>query len=117
MFSACSSLESLDLSSFDTRNVEDMSAMFWNCTNLKTLNITNFNTVEVRDMSAMFNGCKSLTSLDLSSFDMERVTTVANNFGGMLQNCDALSEVYTARNLKLSVPLPSGEWQDMSGAS
>ncbi len=117
MFSACSSLESLDLSSFDTRNVEDMSAMFWNCTNLKTLNITNFNTVEVRDMSAMFNGCKSLTSLDLSSFDMGRVTTVADNYGNMLQNCDALSEVYTARNLKLSVPLPSGEWQDMSGAS
>ena len=117
MFSACSSLESLDLSSFDTRNVEDMSAMFWNCTNLKTLNITNFNTVEVRDMSAMFNGCKSLTSLDLSSFDMGRVTTVADNYGNMLQNCDALSEVYTARNLKLSVPLPSGEWQDMSGES
>ena len=55
--------------------------------------------------------------MDLSSFDMGRVTTVANTFGGMLQNCDALSEVYTARNLNLSVPLPSGEWQDMSGAS
>ena len=117
LFSECRSLESLDLSSFDTRNVKNMFAMFRNCTNLKTLNISSFNTVEVQDMSDMFNGCRSLTSLDLSSFDMGRVTTVANNFGGMLQNCDALSEVYTARNLKLSVPLPSGEWQDMSGAS
>ncbi len=117
LFSECSSLESLDLSSFDTRNVKNMFAMFRNCTNLKTLNISSFNTVEVQDMSDMFNGCRSLTSLDLSSFDMGRVTTVANTFGGMLQNCDALSEVYTARNLNLSVPLPSGEWQDMSGAS
>ena len=60
---------------------------------------------------------EGLEKLDLSSFDMGRVTTVADNYGNMLQNCDALSEVYTARNLKLSVPLPSGEWQDMSGAS
>ena len=83
LFSECSSLESLDLSSFDTRNVKNMFAMFRNCTNLKTLNISSFNTVEVQDMSDMFNGCRSLTSLDLSSFDTSSVTDMSHMFRAM----------------------------------
>ena len=39
MFYYCSSLESIDLSSFITTNVNDMSQMFYHCSLLKKENI------------------------------------------------------------------------------
>ncbi|MGN1221668.1 MAG: BspA family leucine-rich repeat surface protein, partial [Christensenellales bacterium] len=42
MFYECSSLTSLDLSSFDTSKVEFMNEMFPGCLNLKTLNLSSF---------------------------------------------------------------------------
>ena len=39
MFSNCSSLKSIDLSSFNTNNVTDMSWMFYKCSFLKKENI------------------------------------------------------------------------------
>ena len=35
----CSSLQSIDLSSFNTTNVEDMSMMFFGCDSLKKRNV------------------------------------------------------------------------------
>lgn len=37
MFDGCSNLTTLDLSSFDTSRVKNMSYMFWGCTNLTTI--------------------------------------------------------------------------------
>ena len=39
MFSWCESLESIDLSSFNTNNVNNMSDMFYDCESLKIKNI------------------------------------------------------------------------------
>ena len=39
MFYNCSSLETLDLSSFDTSSAEDMDRMFYNCTALRTVTL------------------------------------------------------------------------------
>ena len=39
MFHYCSSLQSIDLSSFNTTNVKDMSYMFFNCISLKKENV------------------------------------------------------------------------------
>ena len=39
MFSECSSLKSIDLSSFNTTNVKDMSSMFSFCSSLKKRNV------------------------------------------------------------------------------
>ena len=44
------SLTSLDLSSFNTDNVKDMSYMFEYCRSLKSLNLKNFNTSKVTKM-------------------------------------------------------------------
>ena len=35
MFNNCLNLTNIDLSSFDTKNVTNMSAMFYECSNLK----------------------------------------------------------------------------------
>ena len=64
MFSGCSSLTSLNLSNFNTNNVNNMSHMFSNCSSLTSLNLSNFNTNNVTDMRSMFYNCSSLTSLD-----------------------------------------------------
>ena len=78
MFSSNSSLESLDLSSFNTSNVTDMSTMFAS-TALTSLDLSNFDTSKVTNMSAMF-ASTALTSLDLSSFNTSNVTNMSNMF-------------------------------------
>ena len=89
MFHGCSSLTSLDLSSFNTQNVTDMSLMFHGCSSLTSLNLSSFNTQNVTDMSYMFSGCSSLTSLNLSSFNTQNVT----NMGSMFYECSSLKTI------------------------
>ena len=54
MFSDCSSLTALDLSSFDTSKVTNMRRMFSDCSSLTTLDLSNFDTSKVKDMGACF---------------------------------------------------------------
>ena len=87
MFSGCSSLTKLDLSSFDTSNVINMSHMII-CSGLTNLNISSFDTRNVTDMSYMFS-CKSLTTLNVSNFDTSNVTNMEHMFG----NCSGLTNL------------------------
>ena len=89
MFSDCSSLTSLNLSSFNTANVESMYCMFYGCSGLTSLNLSSFNTANVESMYSMFSGCSSLTSLNLSSFNTANVTNMAN----MFKNCSGLTSL------------------------
>ena len=82
MFYQCSSLESLDLSSFKTGNVTNMEQMFSHCSKLKSLNVSSFDTRNVRSMFLMFYGLSSLTSLDVSNFTNDNVTNMRMMFGG-----------------------------------
>ena len=50
MFYKCSSLISLNLSNFNTNNVNNMSYLFCNCSSLTSLNLSNFNTINVTDI-------------------------------------------------------------------
>lgn len=91
MFQSCSSLKSLDLSSFDTKNVTNMLMMFAYCKELESLNLRNFNTSSVSgtNMDKMFYGCKKLKYLDLSSFDTRNVTDMSE----MFYDCRALESI------------------------
>ncbi|MBP3786892.1 MAG: BspA family leucine-rich repeat surface protein [Prevotella sp.] len=73
-------LTSLDVSGFDTRNVKNMYAMFQNCSKLTSLDVSNFNTSNVEDMNWMFYNCNSLTSLDVSNFNTSKVTRMQEMF-------------------------------------
>ena len=86
MFSDCSSLESIDLSSFNTTNVTNMASMFDCCSSLESIDFSSFNTTNVIDMQGMFYGCSSLKSIDLSSFN----TTNVINMYGMFYGCSSL---------------------------
>ena len=73
-------LQNLDLSSFNTQNVTNMSYMFYKCNNLQSLDLSSFNTQKVTNMSYMFYECKYLQNLDLSSFNTQNVTSMIDMF-------------------------------------
>lgn len=90
MFSNCTSLETLDLSSFNTEKVTNMSEMFVGSTNLRTINLPKgFIGSNVTDLNGMFRGCASLTELDLSGSNAEKVKDMCKMFYG----CFALSNL------------------------
>ena len=113
MFAQCSSLTSLDLSSFNTSKVTDMRGLFEGCKNLTSLNVSSLNTSNVKYMDAMFRDCRNLTSLDLSNFNTSHVVSMGNLFyfythggsagqyyhydylpnGGMFENCTSLTSL------------------------
>ena len=109
MFSSCTSLETLDLSSFNTEKVTTMATMFEKsknlhsiklpkgfigssvtnlnatfrgCESLTELDLSGSNSENVKDMSEMFNDCKALSKLDLTSFKTGQVTTMESMFCG-----------------------------------
>ena len=57
MFFKCSSLVKLNLNSFNTDKVSDMSWMFYGCSSLKELNIDNFNFNNVKNYIGIFPRC------------------------------------------------------------
>jgi len=82
MFYCCNNLENINLSSFDTKNVTNMSNMFSFCSYLKNINLSFFDTKNVTNMSNMFYYCSDLMNIDLSYFDTNKVTNMSNMFSG-----------------------------------
>ena len=89
MFFNCHNLTSLNLSNFNTENVQDMKSMFWDCQNLTSLDLSNFKTENVKDMSYMFHGCNSLQTIYCNN------TWACSESMGMFSGCT---------NLKGAVP-------------
>lgn len=90
MFSSCTSLETLDLSSFNTEKVTNMVTMFENSKHLRSLKLPKgFIGSSVIDLNATFKGCERLTELDLSGSNSENVKEMNEMFYG----CKALSKL------------------------
>lgn len=99
MFFGCSKLGTdtehpLDVSSFNTENVTDMSYLFDGCTGLQSIDVSKFNTAKVKDMSYMFDDCSSLSVLDISNFNTENVT----NMDFMFADCHKLTTIKVGSN-------------------
>ena len=63
MFTGCSSLTSLDLSSWNTASVEFLASMFNECSELTTVDLSSWNTAKVWNMICMFNDCSMLENI------------------------------------------------------
>ena len=87
MFEYCSSLTSLDLSSYNTAKVTTMISMFSECSNLTTLDLSSFNTANVKFMIGMFNNCTKLETIYVSN---SWSTTQVEQSGEMFYNCASL---------------------------
>ena len=95
IFSFCSSLTTIDLSSFNTKKITQFGSsnsangMFYSCSSLTSLDLSSFDTSNAINMYYMFGGCSSLTSLDLSGFNTSNVT----NMRGMFNSCSSLTSL------------------------
>jgi len=119
MFNNAHNLTNLDISSFNTSNVTDMTNMFVSTRSLTSLDLSNFNTSNVTNMSSMFWGMQTLTSLDLSSFDTRNVLFMGSMFGGTgnLRNL-TLGANFAFRDISQLPPIPTndtytGYWQNI----
>ncbi len=90
MFSFCELLKLLNLSGFDTSNVNSFNGMFNSCKNLTTITgLDNFKTSKATDMGDMFSNCTKLQEIDVSSFDTSNVV----DFSWMFGNCDSITTI------------------------
>ncbi|MDT2660215.1 BspA family leucine-rich repeat surface protein, partial [Enterococcus hulanensis] len=76
MFENCTVLQDLDVSSWNTSQVQNMSRMFLGCSQLKELDISGWKTSQVQDMNTMFALCSQLEGLDVSKWETSQVQTM-----------------------------------------
>lgn len=107
MFYNCESLQTIDLSSFNTSNSVEFTRMFAGCSNLENLDVSQFDTNKALYLNEMFNYCRKLTEIDVSSFDTSKVTTFSRMFSGCTSlltldvtnfdtgNCTDFSQMFT----------------------
>lgn len=123
MFANCTSLTSLDLSTWNTRSLTGMNQAFQNCTSLTKLNVSGWDVSKVTNMTLAFAEDRALSSLDLSTWDNSAVTSMKDVFSMM----DSLNEVSLGSKFKfvgVSPFLPDqtghvtgadGKWYDTDG--
>ena len=91
MFLGKNKLKKLDLSSWQTLNLESTKYMFCNCERLIDIgDISDWKVDEVKNFVGMFNNCKELKNVgDISKW---RVPKDAD-FTGMFKNCESLENI------------------------
>lgn len=90
MFHSCRVLEEINFGeNFSTKNVINMSKMFFKCQSLRKLELTCFDTSNVIDMGSMFEGCGHIEKLDLSSFKTPRLISMSRMFG----DCGCMKDI------------------------
>ncbi|MBR4462157.1 MAG: BspA family leucine-rich repeat surface protein [Erysipelotrichaceae bacterium] len=83
MFGDSSSLDGLDVSKWNTSNVTNMYALFWN-TGLTSIDVSKWNTSKVTTMECMFGNSRKLKELDVSNFDTRNVTHMGGMFHALV---------------------------------
>ena len=89
VFSNCSALTQLDLSNWDTSNIQYMIGTFSGCNNLTEINCSRWNTSKVYNMQAAFYNCKSLQTLPVRDWDTRSVMYMDNAFA----YCESLTNL------------------------
>lgn len=114
-FYYCSALSEIKgIGDLDVSNVTNISYLFSNCTSLETLDLSGWDTsslVNTSDYSNeyWFQGCSSLTSLNVTGWDVSGIQYMRENFYG----CSKLSEIigintWDTSNAKLMYSVFSG---------
>ena len=74
-FRYCSSLESIDLSNFNTTKVKAISGLFFGCTSLTSIELSQY-PINITSINDLFNGCTSLSNVVLRVDNVESVNRV-----------------------------------------
>ena len=86
LFYECNALTQLDLSNWDTGNIQYMISTFNGCTNLTELNCSTWNTGKVYNLQLAFLNCNSLVTIPVRDWDTRSVMYMDKAFG----NCTSL---------------------------
>ena len=86
LFYECNALTQLDLSNWDTGNIQYMISTFNGCTNLTELNCSTWNTGKVYNLQLAFYNCNSLETIPVRDWDTRSVMYMDKAFG----NCTSL---------------------------
>ena len=89
MFAYLENIENLDLSNFGVKNVKNMEYMFIGMTKIQNLNLNWENESDVTNTRGMFSGLKSIKSLNLSNLDTRNVV----NMSAMFENMSILENI------------------------
>lgn len=90
-FYNCKNLEKIiGIQHLRTDKVHDMRCMFEYCSSLTSLDLSSFSTKSAYILTGMFNGCSALTTLNLSGFN----TAITQYMVGMFMNCQKLKTIY-----------------------
>lgn len=89
LFRRCEALQSINFGEgFKTDNVQRMDYMFYYCS-VTNIDLSTFNTANVGNMTEMVSSCSALTSIDLSSFSSNSNLTIEYLF----LSCTQLSSI------------------------
>lgn len=99
IFQGLSNLTTLDVTGWDTSDLQTINNAFIGCDGLETITgINTWNVSKVTSLSNTFHSCENLKSLDLSNWDTSNVTTMVNMFSGSPKLTDLnLSGMNTAK--------------------
>ena len=86
LFYECNALTQLDLSNWDTGNIQYMISTFNGCTNLTELNCSTWNTGKVYNLQLAFLNCNSLVTIPVRDWDTRSVMYMDKTF----MNCTSL---------------------------
>ena len=75
-------LKYIDVNNFDTRNVENMSYLFWQNRLLESINLNNWDTHNVMYLDYAFDDCEKIKEIDLSSWDTTNLQRATGLFWG-----------------------------------
>lgn len=80
-FRECRNLKAVNLTNFNARNVEYLGGLFMDCTSLISVDLSTFKTSnKLKDTRNMFYKCTSLKYINLSNFNTENVDIMAYMF-------------------------------------
>ena len=75
MFNGCNKITTIKFSdNFTTKKVTDMSRLFYTCSSIESLDLSSFETNQLTTALRMFMNCNKLTSLDIRNMDFENKT-------------------------------------------
>ena len=103
MFNSMTSLTHIDFgANFDTSNVTDMTGMFYQSTSLVNLDLSHFNTRKVKSMNSMFSQMSGLTILDISNFETPSLENAGSMFAIDPGFSDNLEKIYVNQDFDTS---------------
>ena len=83
------SMQTLDLSSWDTKNIKDISWFLDENLNLESVNVSNWDSKNMTNLRRAFGTCIKLKTLDLSSWEIPNAT----NIDYFLTGCKSLTNL------------------------